>query len=144
MKNMINVNKAMLNQRVIPTERLHKAALLMVACNTIMLGVCDDIKETEVYHHQTKALTNQLTKHLEAFVAKMYRGISPEMEQQYLNLVRVVEQASVLICSMTPHEIADFVLLLTDFKNGDIYRPTSPKQLENIINQKRVVPIKAK
>lgn len=125
----------------VPTEKLHKAALLAVACNTIMLGVCDDLKETTLYKQRRKFLVNELTTDLEKFVAVMYKGISEQEETEFNNLVRVVESAASLISSMTPAEIASFQALILAYKNGEIYVPTTAKQMDNMLNQKKVRPM---
>lgn len=121
-----------------PTEKLHKSALLAVACNTIMLGVCDDLKETTLYKQTTKQMVNNLTKVLETFVAKMYKGISEKEEQEFNNLVRVVESAASLISNMAPAEIANFQALILAYKAGEVFEASSDKALVGMINQKRV------
>lgn len=140
---MITINKAKaLAPKAVPSQKLRNSALLAVACNEIMLGVCDDLKETEVYHQQTKLLINQLTKNLTAQVAKLYAGLQGDEDEQFLNVVRVIENAASLMISMTPHEINVFSGLMVSLKNGEVYVPTTEKQLENIVNQKRVKSIK--
>ena len=119
-------------------ERLHKAALHAVACNTIMLGVCDDLKETSLYKQRPKHLINELTRELEKFVATMYRGISPVEETEFNNLVRVVEGAASLMATMAPEQVNGFSALILAYRNGDVFVPTTDKQMENIIKQGKV------
>jgi hypothetical protein len=121
-----------------PTEKLHKASLLAVACKTILLGVCDDLKETTLYKQATKQKVNSLTDELERFVAQMYKGISEEEEQQFNALVRTVESAAYLMASMSPTEIDRLNSVLLAYKNGEIYEASSDKAMTGMINQKRV------
>ncbi|QKZ15167.1 hypothetical protein [Spirosoma sp. KUDC1026] len=120
------------------TEKLHKSALLAVACKTILLGVCDDLKETTLYKHATKQKVNSLTDELEKFVSQMYKGISEEEELQFNALVRTVENAAYLMASMSPSEIDRLNALLLAYKNGEVYEASSDKAMSGMINQKRV------
>jgi hypothetical protein len=121
-----------------PTEKLHKSALLAVACKTILLGVCDDLKETTLYKQATKQKVNSLTDELERFVAQMYKGISEDEEQQFNALVRTVENAAYLMASMSPTEIDRLNSVLLAYKNGEIYEASSDKAMTGMINQRRV------
>ena len=119
-------------------HEIQRSALLAVACNTIMLEVCDAIKHTSLYQQKRKGLINTLTTDLEGFIRQFYANISEEEEMQFYALVRTVEEAARFLATLTPREIDRFVAVMQAFRNGENYEASTEKQMSNMIQQKRV------
>ena len=91
---------------------------MAIACNTIMLNVCDELSHTNLYRHDRKRRINALTKDLEGFSAEFYRGLGEDAEQQYYTLVRVVEAAARLIADTPVGEVARLATFLDAWQKG--------------------------
>lgn len=91
---------------------------MSVACNTIMLQVCDNLSHTTLYKQDRKQRINALTKDLEQFNAAFYKGISDHEEQQYHTLVRTVEAAATLIAKTPIDQVAKLAAFLEAWQSG--------------------------
>ncbi len=97
---------------------LHQPILLAVACNSIMLSVCDDLSRTTLYKQDRKQRINALTKDLEGFMTTFYKDIDPYSEQQYMTLVRTVEVAMKLITQTPIEEVSKLAAFLDAWQKG--------------------------
>lgn len=119
-------------------EELLRIALLAVAVNSIMLDVCDEIKNTDLYRGPRKKAVNNLTQDLERFMYELYKGMNEEQEMQYMALIRTVKAGAVALASVTPDEFGTFAGLIEAFRTGEVYQATSDTQMKNMINHKKV------
>ncbi len=97
---------------------LHHPVLMAVACNSIMLSVCDDLSRTTLYKQDRKQRINALTKDLEGFMATFYKDIDPYSEQQYMTLVRTIEVAMKLITQTPIEEVSKLAAFLDAWQKG--------------------------
>lgn len=95
-------------------------ALLLVACNAILLGVCDTLSHTTLYRQQIKRLAKQLTQELEQFTKTLYDGLGEAEEMQYYALVNTVEAGVRLLTTCTPTEIGMLTEMLTALRDGRV------------------------
>ncbi|MCX6217676.1 DUF4326 domain-containing protein [Spirosoma sp.] len=131
-----------LGPRQLPTEKLHIAVLMAHACNTIMLGVCDDVKETEAYSQEIKMLTNQLTKRLDVHIERFYKG-NLDVELTHYKLVRIVEESMMLVCRMEPSQVETFNKLITLIRTGSVELPADDTAIDAVLTQKSLLPAPA-
>ena len=101
-----------------PQQTIQRAALTAVACNTMMLSVCDDLKTTSLYTHKRRQLINTLTADLEGFVKDFYVGLPEEGEMQYHQLIRTVEAGANVLATMALDEIPRFVAFWAIYRSG--------------------------
>lgn len=101
-------------------EALERSALHAVACNTIMLEVCDYLSATDLYQGPIKFHTNALAKELSRFTARFYAGISPDEEMQYYRLVDTLERLFKQVSCMTPAQIHASSELIDAMLNGQV------------------------